>query len=83
MGIVEGLVRKAISMGRTPQDFRNAAQRKANAFWWWLIPGGAVWYFASWKWAIPFALLSVWCAWDSVWASLIVRRMERMGIADN
>ncbi|MDP2325559.1 MAG: hypothetical protein Q8N51_16240 [Gammaproteobacteria bacterium] len=83
MSMIDGLVRKALSMGHTPQVFRAAAQRNANGFWWWLIIGGAVWYFVSWKWAIPFALLSVWCAWDSVSASTIARRLEQMGITDN
>jgi hypothetical protein len=48
---------KAIASGKGAADFSVAAQKHANATWFYLIVAGSVWYFTGWGWAlIPFAI---------------------------
>ncbi len=68
---------KARLDGNTSAQFRAAAQRHANATWIYLIIGVALWYFASWLWAlIPFAV-AVYVAFQSISATAVAMRLEK------
>lgn len=53
----------------TPAEFDAAAQRHANAFWFWLVIAGLTWWFASLGWAVIPALFAGWAAVKSVGAT--------------
>lgn len=53
----------------TAGDFDKAAERHAHAFWLFLIVTGAVWWFASWGWAIIPGALALLSAIQSVGAT--------------
>lgn len=70
---------QAILDGHTSAEFRAAAQRHANAFWFFAAISGVVWYFSNWLWAlIPFAL-GAFVAFQSVSATAVANRIEKMG----
>ena len=48
MSVVDGLAAKAIEMGKSSSEFSAAAQKHANATWFYAIVGGLVWYFIGW-----------------------------------
>lgn len=50
----------------TAADFDEAAQRQANAFWFFVVVGGLVWWFASPWWAIIPGALALVCAISSI-----------------
>lgn len=76
MGLHDALADKAWEKGHRAEHFKAAAQRNANAFWFYLATAGAVWWFASWGWALIPAALAVWCAWQSASATMIMTRLE-------
>jgi hypothetical protein len=64
--------------GNRPEEFRAAAQRHANAFWFYAAMGGGVWYFLGGGWAlIPFGL-SAFFAFQSVSATDVARKLEHL-----
>ena len=69
--------RMAIGMGKTEQDFRIAAQNKANNFWGWLITAGIVYWFLGWWFVIPITL-AVLKVIQSVCASKIANDLEEL-----
>ena len=72
------LARKAFLMGRTPQEFRIAAQKHANATWGAAAIGGVVWYFVSWQWAlVPFGL-AAYTMLQSISASLLASELAKL-----
>jgi len=78
MAIHDQVAYKAYMMGKTPEQFQLAAQRKANATWFNLLIAGAIWYFASWPWAlIPLALAAL-TAIQSVSATLTATKLEKL-----
>jgi hypothetical protein len=76
MALHDKLVQKAIATGNHSSEFCAAAQKHANATWFYLIAAGAVWYFFGWVWAlIPFAL-GVHTAFQSISATMIATKLE-------
>ena len=72
------LATTAYVKGRRPKEFELAADRHARAFWWLAIAAAIVARFVDGNWwALP-GILAVWCAGDSVLASLVRSRLEWM-----
>ena len=78
MGWHDSLAARAIEMGKTAGEFKVGARRKANATWLFLAVAGAVWYFVSWPWALIPAAISAWNAFQSMSATVIARRLEKL-----
>jgi hypothetical protein len=76
MALHDKLAHKAIAMGKHSSEFSEAAQKHANATWFYLIVAGAVWYFFGWLWALIPAALGVYTAFQSISATLIATRLE-------
>jgi hypothetical protein len=71
------LTEAALRDGNTPEQFRVAAQRHANAFWFYTAIGAGIWYFLSWHWAlIPFGV-AFFVAFQSVSSTLVARKPEQ------
>lgn len=78
MSLHEKMAAGAVLKGKTAAQFKMAAQKHANASWFYGAIGAAVWYFANWKWAaIPLAL-AAFVALQSISATLIATKMERL-----
>ena len=81
MSLHDRLARLALRDGNTSAQFRVAAQKHANAFWFYAAAGAAVWYFADWRWSlVPFALALLTAA-QSVSSTLTARKLEDLGAA--
>ena len=78
MGWHDNLADRAAAMGKTAAEFKSGSQRKANAAWYLLIVAAAVWYFVNWQWALIPAALAALSAFQSVSASLIAARLEKV-----
>jgi hypothetical protein len=78
MGWHDSLAARAIEMGKTADEFKGGARRKANATWLFLVGGGAVWYFVSWPWALIPAAIAAWNALQSMSATMIASRLEKL-----
>jgi len=76
MSLHDKLAQKAISLGKSPSEFKVAAQKHANATWFLLIVGGVVWYFLGWTWAIILIALGAYTALKSVSATMVATRLE-------
>ena len=77
MALHDELARKAAAMGKTAREFSAAAQKHANATWFYLILGAGVWYFFDWVWALIPGALAAYSAFQSVSATLVADRLER------
>ncbi|MGH8193773.1 MAG: hypothetical protein ACREQ8_05130, partial [Woeseiaceae bacterium] len=76
MSFHDRLAEAALRDGNTPEQFRTAAQKHANAFWLLAALGAAVWYFAGWGWSlIPFSLGAL-KVLQSVSSTLTARKLE-------
>ena len=78
MGWHDSLAARAIEMGTTAGAFNGGARRKANATWLCLAVAGAVWYFVSWPWALIPAAIAAWNAFQSMSATMIASRLEKL-----
>lgn len=79
MSFHEKIARAAIRDGSTAAEFRTAAQKHANAFWFYAVIGAGVWFFTSWGWAlIPFGL-AAFVAMQSVSSTLTAKKLEEWG----
>lgn len=76
MALHDKLAQKAIAMGKHSSGFSAAAQKHANATWFYLIVAGAVWYFFGWLWALVPAALGVYTAFQSISATMVATRLE-------
>ncbi len=77
MAFHDQIALKALVDGNTSEQFEIAAQKHANATWFYLIVGAVVWYFSSWLWAlIPFAI-AVYTAAQSISATLVAIKLKR------
>jgi hypothetical protein len=83
MGFHDNLARTAYLAGRRAADFASAAQRNANAFWFYAVAVAIVWWLAGWKWALMPTALALYCAINSVSATLIQTRLERLEASSN
>jgi fatty acid desaturase len=78
MEVHDKMAQRAFLSGKTSVEFSAAAQRHANATWFLAIVGVVVWWFASWGWAlIPFAL-AILVALQSISATMIATRLEKL-----
>ena len=78
MGWHDSLAARATAMGKTSAEFQKGAQNKANATWVFLIVAAAVWYFASWAWALIPAVFAAFSAFQSVSATMIATRLAKV-----
>lgn len=77
MSFHDALAETALRDGNTSEQFRAAAQRHANAFWFYAAIGGGIWYFLSWEWAlVPFGV-TAFVAFQSVSSTLVARKLEQ------
>lgn len=67
----------ALRDGNTPEQFRAAAQRHANAFWFYAAIAGGLWYFLDWRWALLPLGLAALVAVQGVSSTLVARRLEQ------
>lgn len=77
MALHDKLAQKAIAMGKHSSEFSAAAQKHANATWFYLIVAGVVWYFFGWLWALIPAALGVYTAFQSISATMVATRLEK------
>ena len=78
MGWHDSLAARAIAMGKTAAEFKSGARRKAYAACLFLAVAGAVWYFVSWPWAVIPAAVAAWNAFQSMSATMIAGRLEKL-----
>jgi len=78
LGLHDTLARKAMSEGKTAEQFHRAAQVKANNTWFWGLVSAGVWFFWGLGWAMIPAVLAVFNAFQSVSATKIEMRLEKM-----
>jgi predicted MFS family arabinose efflux permease len=83
MGFHDRLASKAYIDGHTSREFAGAAQRNANAFWFFAVITAVVSWFASWKWATVPAVLAAWSAVQSISATMIQTRIEKSEARDS
>ncbi|MBT4764836.1 hypothetical protein HOO14_07560 [bacterium] len=76
MGLRDRLAKKAITMGRDSSEFSKAAQKYADATWFYLAISGVTWYFFGWILALIPAAFSAYTAFQSASATLIATRLE-------
>lgn len=76
MALHDKLAQKAVAMEKHSSEFSAAAQKHANATWFYLIAAGAVWYFFGWVWALIPIVLGVYTAFQSISATMIATRLE-------
>ncbi|MCP3943442.1 MAG: hypothetical protein GY710_18445 [Desulfobacteraceae bacterium] len=76
MALHDQLAQKATKKGKHASDFFAAAQKHANATWFYLIVAAAVWYFFGWLWALIPATLGGYTAFQSISATMIATRLE-------
>lgn len=69
---------KAAKMGKKPPEFRIAAQKHANATWFFIIGAGAVWFFWAWQFAILPALISIFTAIQSISSTMIAEKLSKL-----
>lgn len=78
MSFHDSVALKARLDGNTPAQFHQAAQRHANATWTYLIIAAVVWYFANWMWALIPIALAAYVAFQSVSATLVATKLEKL-----
>lgn len=76
MALHNTLAQKAIEMGKHSSEFSAAAQKHANATWFYLIIAGVVWYFFGWLWALIPGALGIYAALQSVSATMVATKLE-------
>ena len=82
MSFHDRAVQRAIAEGRSSNDFKAGAQKNANAFWFWLLVAGGIWYFFGWKWAILPGAISIFKAIMSIDATTVASKIEKLGDND-
>ena len=78
MSLHDKLASKAISSGKGTADFSAAAQKHANATWFFLIAASAIWYFFGWGWALIPVAIGISTAVQSVSATMVATRIEKL-----
>lgn len=79
MSLHDKLASKAIASGKGAADFSAAAQKHANATWFFLIAAFASWYFFGWGWALIPVAIGIFTAVQSVSVTMVATRIERLG----
>lgn len=78
MPLHDKLAQKAVSMGKGAAEFSAAAQKHANATWFYAIVAGVVWYFFGWGWALILIVLAIYTAFQSVSATMVAARIGKL-----
>lgn len=78
MKIIDGLVFKAIQMGKNSDDFKNGAQKNANASWMFGIISIVVWIYVSPYWAILPILITLYSIVNSLVSTKISIELEKL-----
>lgn len=73
----DGIARIARREGNNPAEFHAAAQRHANATWFFLAIAGVVWYFANWMWAAIPGIIAIFVACKSVSSTIVATKLEK------
>jgi Kef-type K+ transport system membrane component KefB len=68
---------QAAASGKTAEQFKEAAQKHANAAWFLLIMAAVVWYFLGFVWALIPGALVIYGALMSFSSTSIARRLEK------
>ena len=76
MSLHAKLAQKAVEMGKSSPEFTAAAQKKANATWFYVIAASVVWYFFGWAWALIPIALGAYTAFQSISATMVATRLE-------
>jgi hypothetical protein len=79
MGWHDSLATRAIAMGKTADEFKSGARRKAYEALLFLVVAGAVWYFVGWPWALIPAAIAAFRALQGMSATMIAARLEKPG----
>lgn len=83
MSFINKLVQNALSMNKNSSDFTVAAQKNANATWFYAILGGVLWYFLNWIWSLLPFFLAIYSAIHSISATLIANKLENLKPNEN
>jgi hypothetical protein len=78
MSLHDKLAQKAVSRGKGAAEFSAAAQKHANATWFYVITAGVVWYFFGWGWALIPIALGAYTAFQSVSSTMIAAKIEKL-----
>ena len=76
MSLHDKLAQKAIAMRKSSSEFSAAAQRHANATWFFVIAALVVWYFWGWIWALLPIALAAYTALQSTSSTMIATRIK-------
>lgn len=77
MSLHDNLAQRAFLGGKTSAQFHSAAQKHANATWFYIIIGAVVWWLASWAWALILFAIGAFVAFQSVSATMVASRLEK------
>ena len=76
MSLHDKLAQKAIAMGKSSSEFLRAAQKHANATWFFVIAALVAWYFWGWVWALIPIALAAYTALQSISSTMIAARIK-------
>lgn len=76
MSLQSKLAKKAEAMGNSSSEFTAAAQKHADATWFYLIVAGILWYFLGWRWALIPVAFGIYKIFQSIIATLVAMRLE-------
>ena len=72
------IAEKAVAMGKTSDDFTEAARNHARAKWFWLIVAGVVWFFWGLDWALLCGAVAVYETVKSVNYKKVAIKLEKL-----
>lgn len=78
MSLHDKLALKAMQTGKSSQEFHAAAQKHANAAWFFLVAAGVAWYFKGWAWAAIPILICAFTGFQSVSSTLVATRLKNL-----
>lgn len=79
MSFHDKLAQMAVQRGDSSEKFEIAAQKNADATWFFIIVGGIIWYFFNWKWALIPIAIGVYSAFASISSTMVAIRIEKLG----
>ena len=83
MSLIDKLVQNGLSMGKNSSDFTVAAQKNADATWFYTILGGILLYFFNWLWSLLPFFLALYSAIQSIIATLIAGNIKTLEPNEN
>jgi Flp pilus assembly protein TadB len=78
MGWHDSLAARAFVIGKSAVEFKRGARRIAVATGGLLVIAAGVWHFTSWTWALIPAALAAFAGLQSVSATLVAARLEKL-----